>query len=228
MRYRSTLTGVVAALVYTGTVILGGAITPGYSHTGEHVSALTQAGAENNPVLVPLFLVYNALTVAMGYVLIEVVRQATSPRRRLGITGGWALVATGVVGAGMLAFPMDPVGAPATTVGVTHIVLAAFGALLTMIAIGLGGAWLLGTARRWAGWYSLVTLGVIFIAGPIAAIATANLDQFMGLYERVPIFGFIQWLFVIGLVLATLPASAPTARLDTRHGRIVIAPTAQR
>jgi hypothetical protein len=115
-------------------------------------------------------------------------------------------VATGVVGAGMLAFPMDPVGAPATAIGVTHIALAAVASLLTMVAVCLSGAWLLGTSRRWAGWYSFVTLGVIFVAGPIAAIATANLDQFMGLYERVPIFGFIQWLFVIGLVLATPPS----------------------
>jgi hypothetical protein len=70
MRYRSTFTGVVAALICAGTVILGGAITPGYSHTGEHVSALTQAGAEKDLVLVPIFLVYILLTVAMVYVLI--------------------------------------------------------------------------------------------------------------------------------------------------------------
>jgi hypothetical protein len=35
----------------------------------------------------------------------------------------------------------------------------------------------------------------------------------MGLYERIPIFGFMQWLFVIGLVLALRAAPARAARL---------------
>jgi hypothetical protein len=212
---RLALTGVAAALVYTGAVVLGGAITPGYSHTGEHVSALIQSGAQHNLVLVPLFLIYNALTVAMGFVLLEVVRQATSRRRRFGIVGAWALVATGVVGAVLLAFPMDRVGTPATAVGVTHIVLAAVASVLTMISISLGGAWLLGTpALRSAGWYSLVTLAVILVGGPITAVATANLDPLMGLYERVAIFGFVQWLLVIGLVFAVRPAPGRGPRLE--------------
>jgi hypothetical protein len=125
------------------------------------------------------------------------------------------LVATGVVGAVLLAFPMDRVGTPATAVGVTHIVLVAVASVLTMISIGLGGAWLLGTpALPSAGWYSLVTLAVIFVGGPITAVATANLDPLMGLYERVAIFGFVQWLLVIGLVFAVRPAPGRGPRLE--------------
>jgi hypothetical protein len=41
---RLALTGVAAALVYTGAVVLGGAITPGYSHTGQHVAPSSSRG----------------------------------------------------------------------------------------------------------------------------------------------------------------------------------------
>jgi hypothetical protein len=199
MSYRPALAGVGAALVYGATVLVGGAITPGYSHVRDHVSTLIQAGAQKAPLLVPPFLVYNLLTLAMGLALVVMARRSALRHRRLGVLSGW-----GLVGALTLAFPQDPIGSPVTTAGATHIALAAASSLLTMVAVGLGGAWLLTAgALRPAAWYSLVTLAVIFGFGVITAVATANLDPLMGLYERVTIFAFIQWLFVIGLVLAT-------------------------
>jgi hypothetical protein len=204
MSYRPALAGVGAALVYGATVLVGGAITPGYSHVRDHVSTLIQAGAQKAPLLVPPFLVYNLLTLAMGLALVVMARRSALRHRRLGVLSGWALVVEGLVGALTLAFPQDPIGSPVTTAGATHIALAAASSLLTMVAVGLGGAWLLTAgALRPAAWYSLVTLAVIFGFGVITAVATANLDPLMGLYERVTIFAFIQWLFVIGLVLAT-------------------------
>jgi Protein of unknown function (DUF998) len=200
---RWALVGPAAALVYTAAVLVGGAITPGYSHTRDHISTLLQAGSDNGPVLIPPFLLYNGLTMVMGITLVAIARNATRPRTRLGILAGIALVAGGMSGAAILVFPQDPIGAAATSTGVTHIALAGVSSLLTMVAIGLAGAWFIATPeRRPLAWYSFATLGVVFVGGGIAAIATANLDPWMGLYERIAIFGFVGWLLVVGLVEA--------------------------
>jgi hypothetical protein len=161
--------------------VVGGAVTPGYSHTRDHISTLLQAGSDNGPVLIPPFLLYNLLTLAMGVTLVAIARNAARPRTRLGILAGIALVAGGISGAAILAFPQDPIGAPATPTGLTHIALAGVSSLLTMVAIGLAGAWFIGTPeRRPLARYSFATLGVVFVGGGIAAIATANLDPWMG------------------------------------------------
>ena len=199
---RWLLTGSAAALIYLVAVALGGAITPGYSHIRDHVSTLLQAGSQNGMPLIPLFLAYNLLTMAMGATLVTVVRGTDGRRRLVGMLAGWAVVAAGIAGAATLAFPQDPIGATVTATGATHIALAGVSALLTMVAVGLAGFWFLGTTgRRALAWYSFATLVVIFAGGGIAAIATANLDPLMGLYERVAIFSFVQWLLVVGLVL---------------------------
>jgi Protein of unknown function (DUF998) len=212
---RWALIGPAAALVYTIAVVVGGAVTPGYSHIRDHVSTLLQAGSDNGPVLIPPFLLYNLLTMAMGVTLVAMARNATRPSTRLGMLAGIALMAEGTTGAAILAFPQDPIGAAATPTGLTHIALAGVSSLLTMVAIGLAGAWFVGTPeRRPLARYSFATLAVVFVGGGIAAIATANLDPWMGLYERIAIFGFVQWLLVVGIVEA---GGARTIRDQPRY-----------
>ena len=46
--------------------VLGGAITPGYSHVSEHVSSLVRSGAPHKSVLDPLFVACNVLTLAFA------------------------------------------------------------------------------------------------------------------------------------------------------------------
>ena len=53
--------GVVAPLVYIGTVILGGLLRPGYSHVAQAISELMAAGAPNKLLLDTLFTLYDIL-----------------------------------------------------------------------------------------------------------------------------------------------------------------------
>lgn len=55
------MSGMLAALVYVGTAILGGLLRPGYSHLAEAISELVAADAPNRTLLSPLFLLYDAL-----------------------------------------------------------------------------------------------------------------------------------------------------------------------
>lgn len=204
--------GVAAGILYTTVVVIGGLVTPGYSHIGQHVSSLYERGAAGGVPIATSFFAYNLLVAAFGLGVWRLVAQAGEPRQRLGALGGLALVLTAVAGAFDAVFRQDPVGAVATTAGALHIGFAAIASLCTIFAIGLVGAWALSRSQfRAFGWYSLTTLLVIGIFGPITALATANLWSTMGLLERVPIFGFIQWVVVASIVLAQTFARRRTA-----------------
>ena len=195
--------GAAAGAVYTGVVVVGGAITPGYSHVGQHVSSLYQAGAASAAPISAGFLVYNACVVGFGVGVAKLASRLGQPRRRIGIAGGVALVLTGAAGLLDVVFPQDPIGAAITTTGTMHIVFAGVASVLTLVAIGLVATWALARpSLRTFGWYSVLSLVVIAASGPLAAIATADLWPTMGLVERVPIFGFIQWAVVCSFVLA--------------------------
>ena len=49
------LLGVAAAVIYVGAVIVGGWLTPGYSHVAHSISELTTAGAPYRDILNLIF-----------------------------------------------------------------------------------------------------------------------------------------------------------------------------
>jgi len=91
------LSGMSAAMVYVGSVILGGVIRPGYSHMSEAISELVADGAPNRFLLSSLFLIYNLLLVAFGIGLFLGVKDR-SRGRRSGFIGSLALMLVGLAG----------------------------------------------------------------------------------------------------------------------------------
>lgn len=205
--------GLAAGIWYTAVVLVGAMATPGYSHIGEHVSTLYQSGAPNGPWIAALFAVYNLLVLAFGVAVLRVASRPGAVRRRTGRAGGVALVLTAIAGVMDVVFRQDPIGSPATTAGALHIVFAGAASLLTILGIALVATWALSRpGLRGFGWYSVATLVVIAVFGPVTAVATAGLWPTMGLLERIPIFGFVQWVAVSSVVLATRQhASRPAA-----------------
>jgi hypothetical protein len=194
----------VAALWYTAVVLVGAMATPGYSHIGDHVSTLYQSGAPNGPWIATSFAVYNLLVLAFGVAVVRLATQPGALRWRVGQAGGVALVLTAIAGFMDAVFRQDPIGSPVTTSsGTLHIVFAGVASLLTILAIGLVASWALARpALRGFGRYSVGTLVVIAVSGPVAAVATAGLWSTMGLLERIPIFGFVQWAAISSFILA--------------------------
>ena len=82
MRRSLLAAGIVSPLVYLGAVVLGGAVTPGYSHVSEHASNLVRSGAPHKGVLDPLFVVYNILTLVFAAGLFTVAGDRPANRRR--------------------------------------------------------------------------------------------------------------------------------------------------
>jgi hypothetical protein len=95
---------------------------------------------------------------------------------------------------------MDPRGTPATFTGTMHLVLACLTSLGTRLAILFTGIWLrkIQNLQRCAT-YSFISLILVFISGGMAAISAAQASSYMGLFERITIGAFLQWLFVLAL-----------------------------
>jgi len=194
------LAGIVAPLVYAAAVILGGWLTPGYSHAARPISALIMEGAPAAAVLDPIFTLYNALMVVFAFAVGRAFRGAGFV---MVVLVPALLVLVGLAGILLDFYPMDPIGAVITYGGRVHLWLAGLASLSTVLVVVLAAlalrsdpAW-----RRFAG-YSLVSLIVIVFSGGFAALAAARRSPVTGLWERVTIGAFLLWVFVLALTLA--------------------------
>jgi hypothetical membrane protein len=196
--------GLLAPICYAAAVILGGALMPGYSHLRDAISSLTETGAPVIPAVNALFIAYNWLILIFAAGLwLQMRRQG----HRLAAAGALALVAVGLSGVLMFWFTQDPIGAPLTWHGIGHFVLAAVEALGTIAACllcGLGFRQVSGLNSLRT--YSVVSALVIFISGG-ANTATISFNPYFGLVERVTIFTYIVWTFVVALRLTARRAA---------------------
>jgi hypothetical protein len=199
------LCGIIAAVMYVGTVILGGLLRPGYSHISMAISELVADGAPNRSLLSSSFLIYNLFVSLFGVGLFHKVNSRLEGRLN-GIVGSLALVAVGMAGLLMeLAFPQEHGGIATTFAGTMHFVMAGVASLGTMAAVLMLAFWF-RTIPALKGYflYSIISVAVIFISGGMSAAAMANHSPLFGLIERITIFTFILWVFVVARQMAQL------------------------
>jgi hypothetical membrane protein len=203
--------GILSCVLYFATVALGGALWPGYSHMSRFISDLIGSGAPDKSLLDFLFTVYNALGFAFGLGVFFMARaDLEHPRRTLGLTGATVLTLVAVFGFLTLFFPEDAPGSNMTTIGKLHIVMAGMSSLTSMACMLLLGLWLRGTdSTKGLGIYSIVSVVFVFLTGGYTAAITASRSAIVGLMERLTIGGFLQWVFVLALLL-------PRAQLEGR------------
>ena len=104
-----------------------------------------------------------------------------------------------------LAFPQEPGGTATTFTGTMHFVMAGVAALGTMLAILMLAFWFKNLpALKGYVVYSLISVAVIFLSGGLGAAAMANHSPLFGLIERLTIFTFTLWLFIIGWKMTQL------------------------
>jgi hypothetical membrane protein len=199
VKYRIfALCGILGSLIYVFTVLLGGIVTPNYSHVSQAISELIAFGSPKKALLDPLFDAYNVLVVLFAVGLY----QARNPKRSY-VVGTLLLAAAGIVGLIMtLLFPMDPRNAPATVAGQMHILLAGVESVFTIVTVFSMGIAFRGD-KKWLGFsnYSLITGVLILITGVLTAISTAQGSSILGLFERATIGLFLLWVFVVAVRL---------------------------
>jgi len=189
------LAGILGPIVYILNVILGGIITPSYSHIQNAVSELTQRGAINTIILSTLFVVSAILILLFG---IAIMMRYKHRSRRL-YTGGVSIVIYGIFAASLATiFPQDPLGGESTFPGTMHLVIAGLTAFVIMGGILLSG---LGMDKQTGPWrrfklYSIITVILVFVFGAPTPILIMNKIQLLGLFERLTQLAYLQWFVV--------------------------------
>ena len=214
--------GVLAALLYVGSDILAAMRYPGYSYLDHSVSELRAIGAPTRPLLVPILNLYALLELlfAVGVWL------SAGPKRSLRVAGA-LLIVLGVLDLSAYFFPMhgreeiSQAGARSLT-DTAHIIGTSATVLLILLIISFGAA----ADGKWFRFYSYATIVVLIVAGVWtsmdAPLLEANLPTpWMGVKERINIYGYMLWLAMLALVLWRAPVYAAQ---DQRGG---IAPGTQ-
>jgi hypothetical protein len=190
--------GIVAPLLYVATTILGALRWEGYSSTAQTVSELFAIDAPSRPLVVALFLAYSALVIALGVG----VWGAARGQRALRVVGGLLIVneARGILGT--LFAPIRLRGVAGTSTDTWHMLITIVNVLCILLIIGFG-ATAFGTRFRR---YSIGTILLLVVFGTLAGLdgprLAANLPTpWMGVTERINIFGYLLWVAVLAVAL---------------------------
>jgi hypothetical protein len=204
--------GILASLLYVGTDILAAMSWEGYSYTAQSVSELRAIGAPTRPFLVPVLIIYSLLEIAFGWG----VRGAAGRKRALRITGV-LLIGLGVVDLVAPFFPMHLRGAEITLTDTMHVILTVVTVLLILLIIGFGAA---ADGKRFR-LYSIATILILFACGAWAFLEApriaANLPTpWIGVRERINIYGYMLWMLVLAIALLRVHGSTAPKNLTGR------------
>ncbi len=193
------LCGLLSSLLFVATDVLGGLYYAGYSFSSQAISELMAIGAPSEPLVDPLFLIYDLLALAFG---VSVLRECGARDSALRIAGA-SLAGYAAIGfTGPTLFEMYPRGTGGLNSDIPHIVTTAVLVLLTLLAVGFG-AFALGKRFRL---YSLGTFLTIVVLGALAApygarLAAGQATPGFGIIERIDIYAFMLWVAVFGSAL---------------------------
>lgn len=190
--------GILSSLLYVAMNLLGSMRWQEYSSTSQTFSELIAIGAPTRPLLVQLSIAY----VLLVYAFACGVWQSADSNHAL------RFAATGIAGKEVLGlvvtlfFPMHLRGVEGTLTDTMHAILTGVGLLFMLLAMGFAATTLGKTFRL----YSIATILVFVVNGALtfkdAPRLAANLPTpWMGVTERINIFGYMLWIVVLAIVL---------------------------
>ena len=196
--------GILASLLYVGTDILAAMRYEGYSYTDQTVSELFAIGSPTRPLAVSLFNVHGALQIAFALG----VWMSASGKRNLRITAG-LLVGIGLVDVVAAFFPMHMRGTELTLTDTMHKVLTVVIVLVMLPAIGFGAA---AFGKRFR-LYSIATVVILLVSGAWAGLDAPRIEAnlptpWVGVRERISIYGYMLWVTVLAIALLHVPDRA--------------------
>lgn len=197
--------GILASTLYVVTDILAAMRWEGYSYTAQTVSELFAIEAPTRLFIVLRGLAYSVLLIAFGL-------GVRGGKRGLRVAGG-LLIGIGVVDLLGPFAPMHQRAALAagegTLTDTMHIILASIDLLFILLIIGFAAS---AFGKR----FRLYSIATILMVGAFGALAgmdgprvAANLPTpWVGITERISIFGFMLWLAVLAWALLRAKDSA--------------------
>ena len=155
---------------------------------------MSAIGSPVRPVVLPFFIVYDVLFFVFALGVLGFAGQ----KRAVRVLGG-LLVAYGALNF-VAIFTPEHLGETATSLSnTTHIVAAGLTTLLFLLQLGLGAA-AFGKKFRV---YSLGTLVTVLVLGVyiFSVVNAGQLPLFVGVTERILIYGYMLWVAVLAVVL---------------------------
>ena len=186
--------GILSSLLYAGIDALGGMVWRGYSFISQPVSDLGSLGSPVRALVDPIFLVYDVLFFAFALGV-----WAFAGRKRAVHVLGGLLVAYGIVNF-VAIFTPEHLGETATTLSNTlHIAAAAVTTLLYLLQLGVGAI----AFGKWFRLYSVGTLLIVLALGAyiFAGVSAGQLVPWVGIEERILIYGYMLWVMVLAITL---------------------------
>lgn len=200
--------GILAALLYVGSDTLAALRWEGYSYINQSVSELRANGAPTRPFLVPILTLYSLLAIAFGVG----VWLSAGAKCALRITGV-LLFALGVLDLTAYFFPMhlrEEISQTGRTLNETvHVIGTGATVLMILLIIGFGAV----ANGKWFRLYSYATILVLIVAGAWGALDAPRIEAnlptlWVGVKERINIYGYMIWLAVLAVVLLHAKVSA--------------------
>jgi hypothetical membrane protein len=191
-----SMCGMVAPVLFVLMTILGGAISPGYSHLADTVSELFSPGAPNKLLLDTLHTIFAFLFVLFGIGVLQFVR-GSAHSTRVGVIGAALFITAGLVSvATATIYPQDAWGSVPTFSGQMHIILSGVVAIFSMLSMLFLGIWF-NRAAIYPGFgtYSFITIAVTLLSA--GCFMAALNSPIMGLTERITILAGFLWVFVL-------------------------------
>lgn len=192
--------GMLAVVLYSLHVIIGGILWEGYNHLHQPISDLTSSGAPNRSLLLFLTNAYGilALIFAISFTLLK-----GSQHNRLVVWGGISFIIMHILSISYSFFPQDLPGSLPTFSGKMHFVVTVLIVPFTIVSPFLIGIGLRKSKElRNLGNYSIVCGVLIFVFGGLTGIFFANHLPYFGLVERLNI-GVLQiWTFLLSFKIS--------------------------
>ncbi len=187
---------IIAPVMYVCFVLLGGLLTPNYSSFTQTISTLIQSGAPYKAFLDTGFTLSNFCLTLFGYGLFELGRKRNN--RSKAVTG-LLLMLGGIGGVLMLLFSKDADSSVLTVTGFMHHFIV--GGLTVTALVSILFAELAeihdGKFRK----YSNISLLLMFAFAVITVAAGFSKVSLVGLFERITIILYLQWLMVMAVVV---------------------------
>ena len=199
--------GLLAPFILVFTVILGGALRPGYSHVSDTMSELFSPGSPNRLLLSAFYTLYGISISVFGFGLLQFV-QDRGEFKTIGKTAAMAFISVGVLNIlTATVFPQDAWGSFPTFPGTMHMILGGVVSLLSILYTVLFGIWVqrLGFAKFFTTYSIATVIGAVIAAGWFVASYGSAL---MGISERVAALIGFQWTVIFAGILLNHCADA--------------------
>jgi hypothetical protein len=190
--------GILASMVYLALTIVGPMQWEGYSSSSQTVSELFAINAPSRSLVIPLMLTYSLLMFVFGLGILIFSERKSSLR-----SVGRLIIGKEVLGSvATLLAPMHLRGVAGSLTDTMHAVITGVGVLLLLLTVGFGAA----SYGKQFRFYSIITIIILCFFGTLSGLEgphlAANLPTpFLGIWERINIFGYMLWVIVLAMLL---------------------------